>query len=235
MKQGTREAMVLSEVLRLNSCIIDHNHLYLHSCQDQQLRGLLDRQQKHTVETFQRLLEMAHSHGIDTNRMPMPVAMTANMGGQSHQASGGAAHSGSHWPTPQYGAEAQQTYSEPLEAPYNAQYHAGTGSHQPQMAQTGTAAGMRQMLNDRVIAEGALMFHKFSAEMTTALALESAEPHLRNALVNMSRNCIEMAYEIYHYMSQRGWYQLPDAPQHFIAHSAGMNQQQYHTQQYHTQ
>jgi len=230
MKHGTREAMVLSEVLRINSSIIDHNNLYLNSCQDQQLRSILDRQQRHTVDTFQRLLQMAQSHGIDTNRMPMPATMTANMGGQSQQASTGAAQYGNQWSAPQYGAEQQQAYSGQTGMPYGAQYTAGTGAGQQQAMQTGMAAGAGSMLSDRVIAEGALMFHKFGAEMNTTSALESAEPHLRNALANMSRNCIEMAYEIYNYMSQRGWYQLPATPQNFISHSVGVNQQQYPTQ-----
>ncbi len=234
MKQGTREAMVLSEVLRINSSIIDHNNLYLNNCQDQQLRGILDRQQRHTLDTFQRLLQMAQNHGIDTSGMPMPATMTANtgnMGGQ--QGSTGTTQYGNQWSAPQYGAGQQQAFTGQQQAytgqtgmQYGTQYAAGTGTGQQQAMQTGITAGTGSMLNDRVIAEGALMFHKFSAEMNTTSALESAEPHLRNALANMSRNCIEMAYEIYNYMSQRGWYQLPSSPQNFISHSAGANQQQ---------
>lgn len=224
MKQGTREAMVLSEVLRTNSSIIDHNNLYMSSCQDQQLRSILDRQQRHTMETFQRLLQMAQSHGIDTSRMAMPSTMSVNTGGQ--QGATGVNQYGNQWSTPQYGAGQQQAYTGQTGMQYGAQYTAGAGAGQQAAAQTGMTQGMVSTLNDRAIAEGALMFHKFSAEMNTTSALESAEPHLRNALANMSRNCIEMAYEIYNYMSQRGWYQLPNAPQNFISHSAGGNQQQ---------
>jgi len=230
MKLGTREAMVVSEVLRTNSSIIDHYNLYLNSCQDQQLRSILDRQQRHTMDTFQRLLQMAQSHGIDTNRMPLPTTMTAGMNNQ--QVTTGTAQYGNQWSTPQqYGVEQQQAFTGQAGMQYGTQYNAGqgTGQQSAMQMQTGMATGTGTMLNDRVIAEGALMFHKFSAETNTTAALESAEPHLRNALTNMSRNCIEMSYEIYNYMSQRGWYQLPATPQNFISHST-TNQQQYPTQ-----
>lgn len=234
MKHGTREAMVISEVLRTNSSIIDHYNLYLNSCQDQQLRSILDRQQRHTLDTFQRLLQMAQTHGIDTNRMPLPTTMTAAMG--ETRAPTGTVQYGTQTPTPQYGGMQQQSFAGQtgqVGMQYGTGYTAGAQGMSPQAnvqagTQMGTAAGTGAMLNDRVIAEGALMFHKCSAETNTRAALESSEPHLRNALANMSRNCIEMSYEIYNYMSQRGWYQLPATPQNFISHST--TQQQYPTQ-----
>ncbi|MFA7468694.1 MAG: spore coat protein [Desulfotomaculaceae bacterium] len=226
MKLGTREAMEISEVLRTNSSIIDHYNLYLNSCQDQQLRSILDRQQRHTIDTFQRLLQMAQSHGIDTNQMPLPTTINTTMGNQ--QVTTGTVQYGNQWSAPQYGAEQQQAFTGQAGMQYGTQYSAGTGTSQQSAMQTGTTTGTT-MLNDRAIAEGALMFHKHSAETNTTAALESAEPHLRNALTNMSRNCIEMSYEIYNYMSQRGWYQMPNTPQNFISHST-TNQQQYPTQ-----
>lgn len=230
MKQGTREAMVLSEVLRMNASIIDHYNLYLNNCQDRQLRSILDRQQRHTLDTFQRVMQMAQSHGIDTSRMPLPTTMSTITGGP--QATTGASTYGTQWSTPQYGGVQQQAYTGQPGMQYNTGYTAGlpgmTATGPQTGVQTGTTTGTGAILNDRAIAEGALMFHKCSAEATTRAALESAEPHLRNALTNMSRNCIEMAYELYNYMSQRGWYQLPATPQNFISHSS--TQQQYPTQ-----
>ncbi|MCG8401218.1 MAG: spore coat protein [Firmicutes bacterium] len=234
MKQGAREAMVLSEVLRTNSSIIDHYNLYLGNCQDQQLRAILDRQQRHSLDTFQRLLQMAQNHGIDTSTMPLPATLSTGAGGaQGVPGTTGAAQYGAQMPTPQYGGMQQQNFTGHVGMQYGAGYTAGNQAAPGMPAagpQTVAQPGSQVLatLNDRVIAEGALMFHKCGAETHTRAALESSEPHLRNALANMSRNCVEMSYEIYNFMSQRGWYQLPATPQNFISHSTA--QQQHPTQ-----
>jgi hypothetical protein len=214
MKTGTREAMVLSEVLRSSACMIDHYNLYMTGCQDQQLRTILDRQQRHTLDSFQRLIQMMQSHGLDTSNIPLPTTMPVTAGGAQTT---GAAQYGTQWTGRQYG---QQTGA----ASYSPQYTAGSPGVGAQMTagQPGTQA---PTFNDRIISEGALLFHKFGAEINTRAALKSSEPHIRNALTNMARNCIEMSYELYNYMSQRGWYQLPTTPQNFVTHSP--TQQQY--------
>ncbi|WP_243276649.1 spore coat protein [Desulfallas sp. Bu1-1] len=216
MNTGTREAMVLSEVLRSNSCMIDHYNFYLGNCQDQQLRSILDRQQRHTLDSVQRLMQMMQSHGIDTTGMPLPSTMT--MTASAPQAASTVQY-GTQMTTQQYGTAPAGT----------AQYGAGA-IYTAGPPATGTQMAYQQStrptaINDRVIAEGALLFHKCSADTSTRAALESSEPHIRSALTNMARNCIEMSYELYNYMSQRGWYQLPATPQHFISHSP--KQQQY--------
>lgn len=213
MNTGTREAMVLSEVVRNNSCIIDHYNFYLSNCRDQQLRLILERQQRHTLDSLQRLMQMMQSHGIDTTRMPLPATVT-----MTATAPQSTAQYGTQAPTMQYGTPAG-----------TAQYGAGT-TYMAGSPATGTQMTYQQgtqttTINDRVIAEGALLFHKCSADTSTRAALESAEPHIRGALTNMARNCIEMSYELYNYMSQRGWYQLPATPHNFISHSPV--QQQY--------
>lgn len=214
MKTGTREAMVLSEVLRTTACIVDHNNLYLNSCQDQQLRSILERQQRHTLDSFQRMTQMMQSHGMDISRIPMPTALTMAAGGQSTQFTTGAQMSAQPYNTGQYTTGTMYGTTS-----------MGT-SINPQM--TGQTGMQTTAINDKMIAEGALLFHKCSADTNTRAALESSEPHLRNALTNMARNCIEMSYEIYNYMSQKGWYQLPESPQNFISHSTA--QQQYPAQ-----
>ncbi|WP_027364463.1 spore coat protein [Desulfotruncus alcoholivorax] len=208
MKTGTREAMVLSEVLRTNACMVDHYNLYLNTCQDQQLRSILERQQRHTLDSFQRMVQMMQSHGMDTSRIPIPTALTMGTGSQSTQFSTGAQMTAQPYGTGQYAS--------------GSMYTTGTtgmaASMNPQMA--GQTGMQTSAINDKMIAEGALLFHKCSADTNTRAALESSEPHLRNALTNMARNCIEMSYEVYNYMTQRGWYQLPETPQNFISHSA---------------
>lgn len=219
MKSGTSEAMVLSEVLRSNACMIDHYNIYLNSCQDQQLRSILERQQRHTLDSFQRVIQMMERHGLDTTNIPLPTTLSATASGM--QATGTAQYS-TQYTAPQYGTTQQA--SAMGTTPHTTQYGAANPGMSPQM---GAAQGTPTTLfNDKAISEGALLFHKSSAETNTRAALESSEPHIRNALTNMARNCIEMSYEVYNYMSQRGWYQSPNTPQNFISHSPTQQQQQ---------
>lgn len=215
--------------------MIDHYNLYMISCQDQQLRSVLDRQQRHALDSFQRLTQMMQGHGLDTNNIPLPTTMSITGGGTMTTTTSAPSSYGTQWAAPQYGTGQTGT------APYSTQT---IGNQEVGMAtppaptqghlgmqmgmQTGTQGIASGGFNDRAIAEGALQFHKLGADVTTRAALESSEPHIRTALTDMARNCIAMSYELYTYMSQRGWYQLPSTPQNFISHSPA--QQQY-TQQ----
>jgi len=239
MNTGIHEAINISEVLRSNASMIDHYNLYLNSCQDQQLRSLLDRQQRHTLDSFQRLTQMMQSHGMDTSSIPMPTTMSMTGGSSmASSTSTSAQQYGSQWTTPQYSS------TQASAMPYSMQQTAGSqgmSMTMPSHAEsqlnmqmgmpTSSQSSSSSIFNDRSIAEGALQFHKLGADATTRAALESSEPHIRAALTNMSRNCIEMAYEVYNYMSQRGWYQLPNSPQSFVAHSTTQQQSQQYSHQ----
>lgn len=232
MKTGTREAMVINEVLRSSASMIDHYNLYMSNCQDQQLRSILDRQQRHTLDSFQRLTQMMQNHGLDTSNIPMPTTMSITGGTMTATTTTSApAPYGTQWTAPQYNTGQTGT------VPYSMQYTAGnqgmsmstptrTDVRMGTQTQTGTQPTTASF-NDRAIAEGALQFHKHGADTVTRAALESSEPHIRTALTSMARNCIEMSYELYTYMSQRGWYQLPDTPQNFISHAPMQQQHQY--------
>lgn len=237
MNTGIHEAIIISEVLRSNASMIDHYNMYLNSCQDQQLRSLLYRQQRHSLDSFQRLTQMMQSHGMDTSNIPMPTTMSMTGGSTMTSNAETPAQYGSQWTTPKYSSTQANAM------PYSMQQ--GIGSQGMSMSMpsqsesqlnmqmgmpTSSQSSSAGILNDRSIAEGALQFHKLGADATTRAALESSEPHIRAALTNMSRNCIEMAYEVYNYMSQRGWYQLPTPPQSFIAHSTTQQHQQYSNQ-----
>jgi len=237
MNTGTREAIIISEVLRSNASMIDHYNVYMNSCQDQQLRSLLDRQQRHTLDSFQRLTQMMQSHGMDTGNIPLPTTMSISSGTMITTTTASVPY-GPQMTTPRYSSE------QPGTMPYSMQQAIGSqgmGMSMPTQAESqfGMQAGTQTrsqgssavIFNDRSIAEGALHFHKYSADTITKAALESSEPHIRAALTNMARNCIEMSYEIYTYMSQRGWYQLPNSPQNYITHTSTQQQQQQYTNQ----
>lgn len=64
-------------------------------------------------------------------------------------------------------------------------------------------------LDDRDVASGMLGCHKASASMRMIGALECADPNLRSALQQGAINCSEQAYEVWQYMNEKGYYQVP--------------------------
>ncbi len=64
-------------------------------------------------------------------------------------------------------------------------------------------------LNDRDIASGMLGQAKAAAVFSTLAALECTDPNLRNIMKNCIKNKVEMAYETFQYMNQKGYYQVP--------------------------
>lgn len=69
-------------------------------------------------------------------------------------------------------------------------------------------ASMNQM-NDRDVASGMLGCHKSSAIMRMVAAQECANPELRRMVQQGAVNCSEQAYEVWQYMNQNGYYQVP--------------------------
>ena len=69
-------------------------------------------------------------------------------------------------------------------------------------------ANMNQ-LDDRDVSSGMLGCCKASTMFKTMAALECADPGLRRMLQQGAVNCSEMGYEIWQYMNQRGFYQVP--------------------------
>lgn len=66
-----------------------------------------------------------------------------------------------------------------------------------------------EQLDDRDISSMMLMFHKASATMKMHGALECADPALRHAMQQSAINCAEQAYEVWQFMNQSGYYQVP--------------------------
>lgn len=64
-------------------------------------------------------------------------------------------------------------------------------------------------LNDQDVASCILGLSKGSAVLATTAALECADPTLRNLVANCVQSKINMAYETFQYMNERGWYQVP--------------------------
>ena len=78
-------------------------------------------------------------------------------------------------------------------------------THSPQMS--------ANQLTDSDIASGILGIHKSGAIFKTMAALECADPNLRRMIQQGANNCSEQAYEIWQYMNQEGYYQVPTMKQ----------------------
>lgn len=64
-------------------------------------------------------------------------------------------------------------------------------------------------LDDHDIASGMLGCHKASAVMKMTACLECADPNLRRMIQQSANNCAEQAYEVWQFMNQSGYYQVP--------------------------
>jgi spore coat protein CotF len=69
-------------------------------------------------------------------------------------------------------------------------------------------SSMNQM-NDRDVASGMLGCHKSSAIMRMMASLECADTELRHMIQQGANNCAEEAYEVWQFMNQQGYYQVP--------------------------
>lgn len=77
-----------------------------------------------------------------------------------------------------------------------------------------TGPNMHGQLNDKQIASAMLCAHKNSAKNHMAASLESADPNVRQMLVNGAVSCSNQAYECFLYMNERGMYQVPKMNDH---------------------
>lgn len=64
-------------------------------------------------------------------------------------------------------------------------------------------------MDDRDVASGMLGCHKASASFRMLASLECADLELRRMLQQGAINCAEQAYEVWQYMNQKGYYQVP--------------------------
>jgi|GEM_PF-902486 len=244
-KFGVREAVEMFEMLRDSACMIDHFTDYIQHSQDPALRQILESQQRKMVEEYQHKANVMQGHGLDMSNLPRFQSAASTHQGPSASAMAGLQSAGGmaglQGASGTSGMHGQHHTQFGLQQPGQVQHaqqmqYAQQGQHQPaQLHQTTQQHQHTQQvqqssartLNDRTIAQGALFFHKCSSLRSTMAALESAEPHLRNLAANSSRICMDMAYEIFRYMEQRGFYQLPELPSNFVNHMQGAGTQGY--------
>lgn len=100
------------------------------------------------------------------------------------------------------------TMGSPYRSPKTSQPKYGLNNPEPQAPNTSP-----NHLDDRDIASAMLGCHKASAIFKSMAALECADPNLRRMVQQGSTNCSEMAYEVWQYMNQQGYYQVPTMKQ----------------------
>lgn len=102
-------------------------------------------------------------------------------------------------PTPQYAA--------PKIQPQQIQY--GLNSPQPHAPQTG-----RGLFEDQHICFALISCHKNSAKNHMTAALECADPNVREMLNQGALVCSNQAYEVFLFMNENGYYQVPTMQDH---------------------
>lgn len=73
-------------------------------------------------------------------------------------------------------------------------------------------SSMNQM-DDQDVASGMLGCHKASATLRIHAALECADPMIRGAIEQGALSCSAQAQEVWQYMNQKGFYQIPTMKQ----------------------
>lgn len=80
------------------------------------------------------------------------------------------------------------------------------GLHQPPSVSPAMSVNA---IDDRDVASAILDLHKTGAGKKMIASLECADPQLRRTLQQSAVNCSEQAYEVWQYMNQQGYYQVP--------------------------
>lgn len=166
MRLGTQELMEMNEALNESVCMIEHYAIYLNHCQDPELRRILERQQRHMIDSYNAKVNLSQSRGIDITGISRSAMGTRTAGTTME---GRVEHGMQHVP--------------------------------PAVTSPGAAS-----LNDRAIATGAIVFHKCGAIRSTNAAFVCTDQQLRNFLATSAKSCVEMAFEMFQYMNQKGWY-----------------------------
>ena len=100
------------------------------------------------------------------------------------------------------------------DVPGNGTYTQGFQGFEPYRPGAGAGGGRR--IGDRALAIGCLEMNKHLALTATWMALESAHPDVRRALMDVARDHVEMAFELFNFLQQRQWYATPAAPRELV-------------------
>ncbi|MBI2874604.1 MAG: spore coat protein [Firmicutes bacterium] len=79
-------------------------------------------------------------------------------------------------------------------------------------------------VSDQTIAIDCLLSSKCMAVRDVIGAVECATPELRQAMVHMNQDHLNMARDVFEYLQQRGWYNVPSAESQLVSQFASQYQ-----------
>ncbi|RKL65404.1 hypothetical protein CR203_20875 [Salipaludibacillus neizhouensis] len=171
MNFAAHELLETSEALRTKAAEIEQHGMFANQCNDQRLKGILEKHQQQMMSAYQQGINLAQGRGAQLTHQ------TPNFQTQNNYQSQGSNQNNQSNATMQH----QSTMSAPMMNP--------------------------QTLSDQTMATLALNTHKTGSMMGMQWANECVDTLLRTYHVNGANLCQEMAYEIWTWMHQNGYYQ----------------------------
>ncbi|HEY8449244.1 MAG TPA: spore coat protein [Bacillota bacterium] len=182
-----KEVLNLPDLLNAHAAAIERGAVEQEQCQDEQLRQILQRHAQVFRQHHQALTSVLQRYGGDHGGR-----------GPGANAVGPVGQGGIGGYSPQGIGQGDRLANFNQFEPY-----------QPQINQ--------RRLSDRTIAQGCLDCNKHLAMTCTIMALEAATPEIRRLLMDMARDHVEMAYELFSYLEQHRWYVVPPAQQPMVS------------------
>lgn len=199
---GAHEVMEVHEILNNAVDAINLFNLYRPHVQDQQLSQILNKHVQFMTQEYNNMVQTVSQRGMQQSGMQQGAQLGMQQGMQ--QGMQGLQQGGTQQGMQLSGVPGLQQYR----TPKNVQPQYGLQQPQPQSPTLNA-----DMLDDRDVASGMLSSLKCSASLKMIASLECADPNLRRMIQQAAVNCSEMAYEVWQFMNQRGYYQVPTMKQ----------------------
>ncbi|MDQ0254785.1 spore coat protein CotF [Evansella vedderi] len=176
MNYAAHELLETQEALRTKAAEIEQHGAFVNQCNDQHLKGILQKHQQLMINAYQQGINLMNGRGAQvTHRAPDFHGQNVSTGMQN-----------------------QTTMSAP--------------------------SINTQTLSDQTIATLALNTHKSGSVMGMQWANECVDPQIRMYHVNGANLCQEMAYEVWSWMNQNGYYQPTTFSSQQVTQMTGMFQ-----------
>jgi spore coat protein CotF len=165
MNMAAHELLETSEALRTKAAEIEQHGLFVNQCQNQNLKGILQRHQQLMINAYQQGINLLQGKG------------------------------------------GQVTHTHP-----NFNVHNVEVGMENQTVLSGPNPNAT-VLSDQTMSTLSLNTHKSGAVNGMMWANECVDPQIRSYHVQGANLCQEMAYEIWHWMNQSGYYAAPSFDQ----------------------
>jgi len=231
-----REALDLHELIQANSVTIEKLGVYANQAQDPALRQILSDHQRRHIRGQNEMINHVQqaSAGATWGTGGAGGTQQWNPAGPGATGQAGWGQGQTFASAPGYsGGYGTAGYQPGGTAGYGATggYAGGMAGGAGQaggMTGMGQAGGMTgagragsfggdQKLSDRAMATDCLNDCKHATVKMMTAATEASSPTLRQSLANLSREHLDMAYDMFKFLQSRGWYQAPNVSQHVLS------------------